>query len=60
MNKFKIGDLVMQKDCYYSFLKNNKPYEVTHVMHDGFMYVSSVSVPVWQPDFTLVEKPDES
>lgn len=63
MNKFKIGDLVVQKDDFYSFLDNAKVYEVTSLCGDGFMYLDGLDdfeIAVWQEDFLLSEKPDES
>lgn len=57
MNKFNVGDLVLQKDDFYSFLCNNSVYVVT-ANCDGFMYLEGVYVPVFSLDFNLykVEK----
>lgn len=63
MDKFKIGDSVVQKEYSYSFLDNGKVYEVSSLCYDGFMLLNGLEdfdVAVWQEDFTLVEKTDES
>ena len=63
MNKFKIGDLVVQKEDSYSFLDNGKVYEVSSLCYDGFMFLNGLEdfdIAVWHEDFILVEKPDES
>lgn len=53
MDKFKVGDLVIQKDYFYSFLCNNHVYVVTANCGDGFMYLGGVYVPVFATDFNL-------
>lgn len=63
MNKFKIGGLVTQKDDSYSFLDNGEVYEVSSLCGDGFMFLNGLEdfdIAVWQEDFILVERPDES
>lgn len=62
MDNFKIGDLVVQKDDFYSFLSNGRGYVVTSNCGDGFMYLDDFEVPVFSLDFYLKdkEKPDES
>ena len=62
MDKFKIGDLVVQKDDFYSFLSNARGYVVTANCEDGFMYLDDFEVPVFSLDFYLKDKenPHES
>lgn len=61
MNKFKIGDLVVQYPGSYSFLEEGKVYKVKHLCGNYFMALEGVSTPVWIPDFELYkESPHES
>lgn len=63
MNKFKIGDLVIQKEDYYSFLDNDEVYDVSWLGDDGFMFLNGQEVfdiAVWQEDFILVGETYES
>lgn len=55
MSKFKIGDLVVQKDNFYSFLCNNYVYVVTANCGDGFMCLGGVYIPVFEQDFNLYD-----